>query len=287
MYAAAQGNLEAVRKLVETFKFDPRYLYNGLSPLHCAVAYGHMEIVKYLVDEKGCSPETESSQEFSCTDYKAADKRKRKHSVVLHGIPSSLLFVCKLTDHYKSVSKYSLNKRAIEINHIHIDILKFLFDNGWKYDKQTHIFSRKETPLFYILKFIMNFANVPDLAYLVDHNHLSLGEIKQVRLLENVIADSKSNVEILKYLIGRGALCVTVEILEHVACKISDEVCMCLLEHCTEDVYSTPVSTRLVERMGRREFRGKVLLDYSCKCKLPFLSEAIAQRNLNSQDSAW
>ena len=268
MYAAAQGNFEAVCELVEVFKFDPRCIYNGLSPLQCAIAYGHMEIVKYLVIENGCGPECETESDH-CTKPRCA-------GLYMHG---SLVFLCNLTDHNKSVSKY---RKPIEISHIHVEILKFLFDCGWTYKQERHM----KGQLFYILKFVMDFGNVHDFGYLISHNHVSMDKIKREGLVENIITDGLTSAEILKYLIREGALCITVKMFQRVARKVSDAVCLCLLEHCTEDVYSTALGKTWVQRVGYEQPRDKVLLDSACEHKLPVLSKALAERNLNSQDSA-
>ena len=276
LYAAAQGNFTAVHKLVERFKCDPRFVYDGLSPLHCAIAYGHMEIVKYFV-EKGCSPKSESNEQFVCTKSKAANLGKHWHRRGTRDIPSSLLFICKLTDYGGSVSKYSLDRKPIEISHIHVEILKFLFDHGWTCNEQRYGYKC-------LCKFLMLSARVDDLVDLIDHNHLPVDELKVV--LEDVITDGVSNIEMLEYLINEDVLCVTIDMLQHVvrvAHKISDEVCLCLLEHCTEDIYSTTIGTRW---MGYVQSGNAVLLDSACEYKLPVLSKAIAERNLNSQDSA-
>ena len=253
MYAAAQGNLEAVRKLVEVFKFNPMLVCNGPSPLHCAIAYGHMEIVKYLVIEKGCSPETELKAANSCK----LQKKRVIHGI--HDIPGSLLFVCNLNEYDKSVSKYSLNERPIEVSHIHVEILKFLFDHGWTYNGSYDINN--------VLKFLMMSASVDDLVYLIDHNHLLVKEI--IPVLKGLITDSAGtvNIEMLEYLMHKGALSVSVYMIESIVHhNTSDELYLSLLEHCTEDTI--------------------VLLGSVCRYKLPVLSKAIAERNLNSQDSA-
>ena len=289
MYAAAQGNLRAVRNLVEVFTFDPRYVYNGLSPLHCAIAYGHMEIVEYLVGiENGCSPETESSQEYVCTKSGASDKRMRKPILGVpggHGITSSLLFVCKLADYDGQVSKFSLHQQPIVVSHVHVEILKFLFAHGWTYEKPKYSYMcHGKMDIFHILKFLMLSAGVHDLLCLMDHNHILVDEMEKV--VEDVITSGVSNIKILEYIITKGALSVSINMFQRVAHRVSDEVCLCLLEHCTEDVYYTAAYHSQVERMGRKQSREKFLLDSACEHKLPVLSKAIAQRNLNSQDSA-
>ena len=260
LYAAAQGNLEAVRKLVETFEFDPRYVCNGLSPLFCAIAYGYMEIVDYFVIKKGCNPKSESK----------AAKAVDSHGDLMYDIPSSLLFVCKLTEYAGSVSKYSLNDRPIEASHIHVEILKFLFAHGWTYDKKTYSIweygtnNRGSADVYCIMKFLMVSACLDDLVYLIDHNFLPVNEIEPV--LASLICGGSFNIEMLRFLMHKGAFSVSVNMIERAACNDSNEVCLFLLEHCTEDTI--------------------VLLDSFCRDRLPVLSKAIAECNLNSQDSA-
>ena len=53
-YAAARGNLEVVRELIETYKCDPmcENVY-GITPLHCASYCGQIDVVKYLQELYG------------------------------------------------------------------------------------------------------------------------------------------------------------------------------------------------------------------------------------------
>ena len=258
LYAAAQGNLDVVRKLVERFKFDGMLVYRGLSPLHCAIAYGHMKIVEYFAIKKGYSPETES---------KAIDSHG---GIRMYNIPSSLLFVCKLTEYAKSVSKYSLNDRPIKVSHIHVKILKFLFAHGWTYGKKTYSIweygtnNRGSADVLCIMEFLMMSAHVDDLVYLIDHYYLPVSEIEPV--LTRLICGGSCNIEMLEFLMHKGALSVSVNMIQGAARNGSNKLCLFLLEHCTEDTI--------------------VLLDSFCRGKLPVLSKTIAQRNLNSQDSA-
>ena len=53
-YAAARGNLEVVRKLIETYKCDPMCQnVHGITPLHCASYCGQIDVVKYLQELYG------------------------------------------------------------------------------------------------------------------------------------------------------------------------------------------------------------------------------------------
>ena len=60
-YAAAQGNVIAVRKLVQVYRCSQNYSYpynaQGKfceTPLYLACYYGHLDVVKYLVEECNC-----------------------------------------------------------------------------------------------------------------------------------------------------------------------------------------------------------------------------------------
>lgn len=56
-FAAAQGNLKVVRKLVEEFSCDASCVnLDGVIPLHCASHGGHTKVIEYLILEQGCDP---------------------------------------------------------------------------------------------------------------------------------------------------------------------------------------------------------------------------------------
>ena len=55
--ACRRGHLDVVKYLVNERSIDPLCeLNDGLTPLHFACHKGHLEIVKFLVEEKGCNP---------------------------------------------------------------------------------------------------------------------------------------------------------------------------------------------------------------------------------------
>ena len=53
-YAAALGDLEVVKELIESYECDPmcQNLY-GITPLHCACYCGKIDVVKYLQELYG------------------------------------------------------------------------------------------------------------------------------------------------------------------------------------------------------------------------------------------
>ena len=55
--AAGCGHLEMVRYLVEEAGADPRLRSaQGLTPLELATVNGHLEVVRYLIEERGMDP---------------------------------------------------------------------------------------------------------------------------------------------------------------------------------------------------------------------------------------
>ena len=55
--AAAEGDLERVKELIDESHYDPEHKTpDGITPLHCASCCGMLEVVKYLVDHLKCNP---------------------------------------------------------------------------------------------------------------------------------------------------------------------------------------------------------------------------------------
>ena len=55
--ACHHGHLDMVKYLVNEKSIDPVYeLNDGKTPLHLACGFGHLKIVKFLIEEKGCDP---------------------------------------------------------------------------------------------------------------------------------------------------------------------------------------------------------------------------------------
>ena len=60
MHACKSSDLSKMRYLVEVQHVDPHLCLNGKNddtPLHWASNYGHLDIVRYLVEEKSCDME--------------------------------------------------------------------------------------------------------------------------------------------------------------------------------------------------------------------------------------
>ena len=63
-YAAAQGNLEAVRKLVEKYKFSPKSHEVFNDSLYIACYHGHFEVLRYLVEDCECYKAEENEEQL-------------------------------------------------------------------------------------------------------------------------------------------------------------------------------------------------------------------------------
>ena len=56
--ASPEGHVDAVKYLIEEGQVDPSLCHdeNGSTPLHLAAQNGHFQVVKYLTQEKQCDP---------------------------------------------------------------------------------------------------------------------------------------------------------------------------------------------------------------------------------------
>ena len=65
-FASAHGNLEAMRRLIDECKCDPKCIDAlKFTPLHYACSYGHLDVVRYLTVEQKCDPHMLSKEEYS------------------------------------------------------------------------------------------------------------------------------------------------------------------------------------------------------------------------------
>ena len=75
--AAAEGNLELVKELIEEKSHDPEHKSpDGITPLHCASCCGRLEVVKYLIDDVNCDPTIEDKYGECPIIYSAAGTMK-------------------------------------------------------------------------------------------------------------------------------------------------------------------------------------------------------------------
>ncbi len=76
--AAAEGNLELVKELIEEKSQDPEHKTpDGITPLHCASCCGRLEVVEYLINKMNCDPTTEDKYGECPIAYSAAGTIKR------------------------------------------------------------------------------------------------------------------------------------------------------------------------------------------------------------------
>ena len=110
--AAAEGNLELVKFLIEYSNFDPdETTPGGVTALHCASFCGRLKVVEYLVDEAKCDPSIQDcdgecplAYSTYCTLEKVEEvKRPLDHYVEVIGKPTN--------DHFQ-VALFLLEKRG-------------------------------------------------------------------------------------------------------------------------------------------------------------------------------
>lgn len=252
LYAAAHGDLETVSTLIAKFHCDHNFTNdNGVSPLHCAAAGGHLSVVKYLVINKGVIP---------------SPRPKLTYHEKWYG--SALHYVCYAAKTSKERASIPLVKGVeySSTSHDHIKVMKFLVEEGW--DLQECSFYNMEPPC--VLELICSCGGLNDLKYMVDHNHIS---VKQLRS-SYICSRDNCDVKMAEYLVKCGALEVTPEWIYNCIGGVKDEILACLLKFCQQSVCSTTVGY----------FQQNTLLDIACQRNALSLASAIVEVNINSRD---
>ena len=114
--AAAEGNLESVKELIEKEAYDPELKTpDGITPLHCASCCGQLEVVQYLVDEMNCDPTTEDKYGECSIVYTAACTIK--DVVMKCPLNRYTKMICPRIVHIK-IALFLLNSRAQKIETI-------------------------------------------------------------------------------------------------------------------------------------------------------------------------
>ena len=114
--AAAEGNLESVKELIEKEAYDPELKTpDGITPLHCASCCGQLEVVQYLVDEMNCDPTTEDKYGECPIVYTAACTIK--DVVMKCPLNRYTKMICPRIVHTK-IALFLLNSRAQKIETI-------------------------------------------------------------------------------------------------------------------------------------------------------------------------
>ena len=252
LYAAAQGNLEAVIKLVDKYQVNPKFINEeGISPLQCAVFYGHLNVVKFLLN-KDCGPKGDPNTLLLCACNSLSDRTVKR-----------------------ALSKFSVQKDDFDVLHHRVEILKILFDHGWKLKESDYTYTYYHNgTLLPILKLIMSSGGVHDLIYFLDH-YLSKSKLKVFISKSSEKIIKICSFEMIKYLSESDLLEIEVTTIKNVAEGITDDVCKYLVENCSDDLFSTTIY-----------YSGDVLLDYACEHKLFTLCTIIlSKHSLNSRDS--
>ena len=108
-YAAARGNIEAVRELIESYGCDPgcQNLY-GITPMHCASYCGRLNVVKYL--QKCCADTaTIGDREGACPLVYSA--YCTMENVTMRAPLDHIQRVTPRSDHFR-IAKFLLTCRA-------------------------------------------------------------------------------------------------------------------------------------------------------------------------------
>ena len=118
-YAAFHGNLEVVRILVEEYGCNPQSAdKNRCTPLHYACCCGHQGVVKYLVTEQKCDPLTKGNEgnlplHFACF-FEVLDT----YSVHLLGRYRSVSFEEPTKGHFE-IAKFLLEECGCDVTKSH------------------------------------------------------------------------------------------------------------------------------------------------------------------------
>ena len=280
LYAAFHGNLEVVRVLIDKYRAHPNYTSKeGITPLHCAAANGHLSVVKYLITSKHIRSST-------CV-----------HRESHHG--DALYCVCHAITEY--ISLLDGVHLCCTDKHDHIEVIKFLMDYGWKLSEKQYGDA---------LKLILLKGNINDLAYIIDQGHIPVEKLTNVFMcspeLTRYICDNKT----VEYLLETGALTVTVKMIKgffpkkerkifgevtfysshtvprpicHTGPNPNLDILKHLIQNCTENVHSATLVTH--DSDNYRESKPITLLEYACKHDISMLMTAIVEGNICSRDS--
>jgi ankyrin repeat protein len=119
-YFAGRGNIEAVRKLIETHGCNPQCQnLHGVTPLHCACYCGKVGVVKYLVNRQKCNMNIRDEQGVPPLAYTAYCVMKNVTVMsplnCFHVEPQishvrTAIFLLNMQRGYSTVSTYTLNE---------------------------------------------------------------------------------------------------------------------------------------------------------------------------------
>ena len=73
LWSAGGGHLQVVRYLIEEQHCNPKYVdKDGETPLHCSAAGGHLQVVRYLIEEQHCNPKCVDKDGWTPLHYASA-----------------------------------------------------------------------------------------------------------------------------------------------------------------------------------------------------------------------
>ena len=250
-FAAAHGNLEVVSALVDKYKCDP----NGnrrVTPLHYAALYGHLEVVQYLVSV-GCRPNQVGGSALHYACY-------GKNMLHIKGGMASATFQ-------------------------HVKIVQFLISHGWNFRQKN---ASGNEPL--IVNLILTNGTLEDLKFLVNQGFsiASLrGKVRTLMQARGFLSKPHlyfSNTEIVDYLVSIRATIVTPELVVSMAKRCHDSIVLCMTRSGTNS--SVPAyDGSFYDIVSPTIHHSLVLLDYICQNGHFSIFKAIAENNLNFQDS--
>ena len=83
-YSASGGHLQVVRYLIEEQHCDPKCVdKDGWTPLHCSASGGHLQVVRYLIEEQHCNPKCVDKDGWTPLHY-ATHVEVVKYLLVVH-----------------------------------------------------------------------------------------------------------------------------------------------------------------------------------------------------------
>ena len=74
--ASRRGDLKKVKELIEEKQFDPLQKEGqfGANVLHYSARYGQLGVLRYFIEERGCSPASQDNRAFTPLHYAASGK---------------------------------------------------------------------------------------------------------------------------------------------------------------------------------------------------------------------
>ena len=204
-YAVAYGNLDMVRCLVEVYSCNPNSKCSfGSTPLHYACYYGHVKVVKYLIRDQKCDPFEQNYDEKLPLHYTFDTTDDRQACLPVH---------------YHSTEREKYRQRKVG----HYEILKFLvIDCPYNLQKHDKINKLNIKVIFHLA---CEYGKLEDVVYLVEERQIYPRGCSYISETSPVhVACQNGRLNLLKYLIEGNGCKTGVHDLEentplHLACK--------------------------------------------------------------------